>query len=642
MFLLFLRRRAYLALSIVVLLVSGLIVFHATTTASADTSTSAQARSHTVGFVYVTVYKNRLVNAQVTINLMQKFFDKVDWKKETQYSFLRDVMHNQVSADDGFVNTPLGFGYGSCGGSSLLNKLVVTSKFRDTDGTEKPVFLPVLIWTWRGDKTYGKWGATIFVDPSGVHTKDYIWKLNPAYNGMPPKISTHFDMQGETVSITMQYSDNPTSASPAMAVATGNATDPADPPTGNVVPTYTDTPTPSDTPTITPTSTPTDVPPTATYTLTFTPIPTDTSTATDTPTDVPTSVPTLPPASPATSSAVKNDPASVPASASQGQQAIVKPSPDQTGKLLTANLENLIKESRFGVSVIPIGDASLIMSEVGVNQDTQAFVASAFKGPVALYFFENIDSTVWKNVPVRYWNAKSDKDVPAEFRDSWTPNKDILSDVFQAAIFSDNDSTGNVLAYVYAHSSMSQKGSNPIIAFNNWLHDSVGVSQASGLKLWWSGDTRCNNCTDDRYGKYSFTYGTKVLVPNNTFSPHDLALVYVHLAEAGRQLGYYDKAIELLSTVRSPTDPTMIQLYLRKRGFKTADKDGFVGPDSADSDGFYISTDAGLITMPDGNQFAVAFMAFDSGNLLDNAISMVGASLIPDSRVADNISSSSQ
>src|SRR5262249_11778763 len=248
----------------------------------------------------------------------------------------------------------------------------------------------------------------------------------------------------------------------------------------------------------------------------------------------------------------------------------------------------------------------------------------------------------WKDVPVKFWNAKTDKEVPTEFRSAWTPNKDILSDVFQAAIFSDNDSTGNVLAYVYKHSTMGQKGANAIIAFNNWLHDSAGVSEASGLKMWQSGDTRCNDCTDERYGKWSFAYGTKVLVPNNVFSPHDLALVYVHLATAGRQLGYYDKAIELLSTVRSVTDPTMIQIHLRKRGFKTADKDGYVGPESADSDGFYISTDAGLITMPDGNQFAVAFMAFDSGNLLDDAITMVGKALIPDARVADNISASTQ
>src|SRR5258708_2132135 len=108
-----LRKRFYLVAFFIVLLAIGLILFSARA-ASADTSTLS--RSHTVGFVYVTIYKNRLENAQVTVNLMQKFFDKVPWKKGAQYSFLRDVMHSQVSADDGFVNTPIGFGYGSCDG----------------------------------------------------------------------------------------------------------------------------------------------------------------------------------------------------------------------------------------------------------------------------------------------------------------------------------------------------------------------------------------------------------------------------------------------------------------------------------------------------------------------------------------------
>src|SRR5262249_51157771 len=116
-------------------------------------------------------------------------------------------------------------------------------------------------------------------------------------------------------------------------------------------------------------------------------------------------------------------------------QAVVRPSPDQTANILTKNLAALIKASRFGVSVVPIGDASLIMSEVGVNQDTEAYVASSFKGPVAIYFFENVDPTVWRDVPVLYWLAKTDQDVPQEYRDSWSKNKDILADLYQAAIF---------------------------------------------------------------------------------------------------------------------------------------------------------------------------------------------------------------
>jgi len=162
-------------------------------------------RITTVGLVYVTTYHNRLINAQASVAQLQQFLDTVHWEPRRQYSFLRDVMHNSVRPADGYVNTPLGFGYGSCGASTLLNKLVQTAMFRDKDDQEKPLFKTVMIWTWRGDRTYGKYGATIYVDPTGKHTRDYVWQLNPEYDGPPPLMTTHFDMQNETVMISAHY-----------------------------------------------------------------------------------------------------------------------------------------------------------------------------------------------------------------------------------------------------------------------------------------------------------------------------------------------------------------------------------------------------------------------------------------------------
>src|SRR5262249_5961249 len=173
----------------------------------------------------------------------------------------------------------------------------------------------------------------------------------------------------------------------------------------------------------------------------------------------------------------------------------------QNAAHLTTRLTALIKGNRFGVSVIPIGNATQIMEEVGVNQNMETYVASAFKGAVAIYFLENVDATVWRSVPVLYWTAKDEKDVPADYRDGWNKYKDILYSVWTSAIYSQNDSTGNVLDYVYSHSYMSKYGDNPITAFNNWAHDSAGVSIDSGLRSWFDGKTNCPTCIDKRYGQ---------------------------------------------------------------------------------------------------------------------------------------------
>src|SRR5260221_3068541 len=477
-------KRVYLALltALAIIIISVLASTRIATASdhinSNDTSSDPSLlRTHTVGFVYVTTYKNRLTNSQATVNIMQKFFDTVEWRQDQQYSFLRDVVHNNFKPDDGSVGTRLGYAYGSCGASSLLNKLVKTTKFRDSDGVLKPVFETVVVHTWSGDKTYGKWGATTLLDPTGKKTEDYIWKLNPDYDGPPPKITTNFDMVGETVSITMQYGDEvaaPTTATSASVAATSE-----------------------------PTPAPTDE---ATSEPNFSPAVLDSGVSDASFVVQATAVPPIKP----TRGSIEQ----VSAPGDSGQ-AIVKLSPDNTARQLTQELTDLVKAARFGVSVIPIGDAALIMSETGVNADTEAFVASAFKGPVAIYFFENVDSAVWKNVPVKYWLAKTDKEVPAEFRDSWQQNKDQLKDLYQAAIFSDNDSAGNLIAYVYSHSMMAQKSSNPITAFNNWLHDEAGLTEATGLKSWLSGATNIAGYVDDRYGELAFVYRGQKLIPTN-------------------------------------------------------------------------------------------------------------------------------
>jgi hypothetical protein len=285
-------------------------------------------------------------------------------------------------------------------------------------------------------------------------------------------------------------------------------------------------------------------------------------------------------------------------------------------------LASIIRSRKFGVSVMPIGDASDGLEPVGVNPDTQLFVASAFKGPVAIYFFENVDKDVWDSVPIRYWGLKDkDKDldkVPLQYQADWLKYHDILRDMYWMAVYSENEATGDVLAYVWQNTAQHDKGDNALIAFNNWSQSTVGIGPDSGLHLWLAGRTACRGCVDERYGRKFLVYGGKILTPNNTYSPRDLALFYVYLANQGRKLGFYQKAVELLSTTRQ--QPGMLEYFTTKAGIDSATKDGFVGPYSEFSDGYYISTDAGLLTLADGKQYAVAFMAFDAGDLMADSI----------------------
>ncbi|MEP7286805.1 MAG: hypothetical protein ABI947_13675 [Chloroflexota bacterium] len=601
----------------ILILAAGLVLVALATLLPRTVSANSPslARTHTVGFVYVTTYKNRLLNAQAAFNQLQEFFDKVQWKPKRQYSFLRDVMGNSVRPEAGYVDTPLGYGFGSCGASSLLNKLVKTAMFRDSDGKEKPVFRSINVWTWVGDKTYGKYGATIFLDTeTGKHTKDYVWELNPDYNGPTPKFTTHFDMQAETVDISMEYGDEVAGTeADATAAATAGAA-----PTKAA----TSQPTKASTSKTAATSEATSQT-SQTISSPAAPVPPGAA-AVQVATAAPTQIP-------ATKVAEVNnvEAKAVPVPVQPPADVVVRLPPSQMGASLTRQLMDLIKQNRFGVSVIPVEEAAQIITEVGVNQDRQTFVASAFKGPLALYFFENISPLIWKSIPVRYWPIKDEKDVPQQYRANWNLYKDILYNVWTMAVWSENDSTGNVLDYVYRNSDASKLGDNPITAFNNWTHTTLGMGLSSGLRSWLSGRTLCSTCLDNRYGKESFVYHGKILVPNNTYSPRDLALAYVHLAEVGKQLGYFDTAAELLGTLRGPAAPSMIQYYLRRMGIQTASKDGFVGPDDTDSDGYYISVDAGLLTLADGKQVAVAFMAFDSGNLMDDAVIMTGRALVP-------------
>lgn len=465
-------------------------------------------------------YKGRLINAKAAFVQLQTFFDGTAMQPGTPYSFIHAVLHDTISPDAGYVMTEKGYGYGACGASSLLHNLVSNALFRDEDGIEKPLFEALSIWTWTGDPTYGPYGATIRVDPTGKHVKDYVWRLNPAYSGAAPTIKITFDEATNTASMTVSYADE------------------------SAPPVYDSTP--------------------------------------------------------------------------NGKSA-----------QLADQFKAIIGYRKLALAVLPISPVHGV-NETGYNMDEQYPVASAFKGPVAIYFFENVSPDVWRSVPIHYWSVDKAEAVPAEYRAAWTQHHDLFKNLYMMAILSENDATGKVLTYVYKNTAQQNNGDNPVRAFNNWSRDKVGINPPSGLRSWLVGGTICPRCADDRYEAQMMIYARRIFYLNNTFTPRDLARYYVYLATQGRALGYYDAAVELLSNQKF----SMIRTNATPWGITVASKDGYIAPNSDNGTGYRISTDAGLITLPDGEQYAVAFLAFDSGDLLAPSIRAMSQTLVTSQRAA--------
>lgn len=303
----------------------------------------------------------------------------------------------------------------------------------------------------------------------------------------------------------------------------------------------------------------------------------------------------------------------------------IEDTPQTRAKALSSQLGDIVGLRKLGIAILPIKDSGDAVGEVGVNIDDQYSVASAFKGPVAMYFFENVGSDVWRSYPIRYWNEDKAENIPDGYKPAWEQYHLILRAVYQMAVYSENDSTGNVLAYVY--DAMGQPAKNAIVAFNDWGQSAVGISKQSGLNAWYAGKTSCpHECNDPRFGQDQIIYAHKIVLLGNSYSPRDLATFYIHLAARGRVLGYYDTAMELLS-INSPFSG-LTKTYCEEQGIAVASKSGLIEPYIPHSNGFYVSTDAGIFTLPDGEQYAFAFMALDAGDLLQHVITTTCSTLL--------------
>jgi hypothetical protein len=461
----------------------------------------------------------RLTNAEVAFRQMQQFFDNVEFRQGVEYSFNRDVLRNSMARSQGFVAAAAGFGDGANSAASLLNVMVHQARFWDADGIEKPVFEQTNGKPVKNDKSLGMYAVAIFVNSGGGISLDYTWRLNPAYAGPPPRLTSQFDKATAKVSLTMTY---------ANKIA---------PPVG----------------------------------------------------------------------------------------AQLSPARIET---LTKTLKAIIGNRRLGVYVIPVDNPK---NQFGVNEHLQVPSASSWKGPGIIYFFEHIGPEIWNPVPVQYWRLKNPLRVVPEYRQQWITHNEILRHAYVMTVFSGNHEAGNVLSYVFTNMKRDSgsRGSNALVAFNDWGRNVVGMSSESGLFSWQFGDLARAGYIDARFANRRILDGEDELFYTTTYSARDLALFYYHLATVGKEKGYYDKAIELLS-IRAEILSMIEGQTAYFPQIRTATKDGYFGPESAGSLRHDVNNDAGLLFFPDGRRYVVAFTAFDAVDLESDVIGYVIRALLED------------
>ncbi len=440
----------------------------------------------------------QIANGKIAFRQMQAFFDATPLKSGVAYSFTHDVLTNPLQ--QGYIDAAGGFGDGISAAASALNMLVHKTWFWGQDGIERPLFEQVHATTVRDDKVFGVFAVALTLE--AAKPSDYLWRVNPAYDGPAPRISSELNTATAMIQLSVTFADE------------------------------------------------------------------------------------------------------CPPSAHHG---------------LTDSLRALIRDRRIGVTVIPIADPA---AAIHLQDDDQTPIASAWKGAGAIYFFENSDPAIWRNVPVRYWHTADSAlgEVPAAYRDTLLKYRAILWDVYVMTVFSGNHEAGNVLAYVY-HNLLHSADTNPIVAFNEWSERSAGISAASGLLDWHYGNVQNPANFDARFQDRKITLGANALFYANTYSARDLAQFYYHLATVGRQQGYYDTAVELLS-IRTEI-VSAIEGQIAHTAIRSATKDGYFVPGSPLSLEHAVNNDAGLLTFPDGREYAVAFTAFDATELEGDVIGLV-------------------
>ena len=242
--------------------------------------------------------------------------------------------------------------------------------------------------------------------------------------------------------------------------------------------------------------------------------------------------------------------------------------------------------------------------------------ASAFKGPMLMYFIDMIDPAVWNSVPVEYWNAVAKSEVPEEYQDTWTEHFYILRSLHQALVLSDNHTTGTVLSYI----AKKLGKTNIIEPFNDWARERVGISQLSGLSSWDLGVDEGLAFTDERFTDRKTSISSQLVSFDNMMTPRDLGLFYIWMLTTFNE-DQQRVCKSLLSTIHNNRGANLERLALGLDAIPYS-KNG-----SLETEQGYVVTDAGLIDMPDNHQYLLVLMSINAPTIIPTVFEELNATL---------------
>lgn len=256
-----------------------------------------------------------------------------------------------------------------------------------------------------------------------------------------------------------------------------------------------------------------------------------------------------------------------------------------------------------------IGDhtVSFILYDLSQNQLLAAIqseaalpVASAFKGPLLMYFIDTVPPEIWNSLPIEYWSQTNRDAVPAEYREAWQTNFGVLFDLYNTIVFSSNITTGKIFGYL----ARLQNSSEPLALFNDWSHRVVGTSQLSALSQWNEGIPNGMEQSDPRYVGRDANIDHQPVPQENIMTARDMGLYYLWMLDhmdADQQAACKG----LLSIVPGEARANIERLAAQNNGISYS-KNGSLGKDLNPSG--VVITDTGLIELPNGKTYLLSML----------------------------------
>lgn len=269
---------------------------------------------------------------------------------------------------------------------------------------------------------------------------------------------------------------------------------------------------------------------------------------------------------------------------------------------MNEHFEGVIGRHPFSVILYDIQQGRLLTALATENLFP---VASMFKAGVLFYFLDQVSADVWGRVPVQYWDASAQGDVPEAWRDDWRRHQAILRAVHQMIVLSGNAVTGEVLAYV----ARGRGSADPIVSFNDWARERVNISPLSALSTWDEGIPPDMSATDERYTKRTTSINGQLRTFENLMTARDVGLFYMW---ALTTFDDQQSAVcrQVLSLIHNERRGNLERLAFDLGGISYSKNGSLIVDDGT------IITDGGLIELADDRRYLLIVLSLNAPTLI--------------------------